>query len=810
MASQYLARLGIVLGVDSGELVQGIEDAKKQFHNFKNQVEKDTKAAAREFEVLKNATEDYGKTLTKVEQIQREIDRGRFMFASQNVKDKLLEQARAYDAQAVSMKKVAGAMTDQQRIQMTYQVTDFVTQIASGQNAMIAFLQQGGQLKDSMGGVGNALRALGTLITPFTVSMAALGTTAAVVGLAFYKASDEMDNFGKSLGITGGYAGLAYGEFLQLGNILQSKTKTAIGDARDVMMSLVESGKFTKTSIEAVGSAILQFSRATGVNGKEAAQKLIPLLDGTAASAKGLNDRYHMLTLAQYQQIEALEKQGKIQESIKLQADLLTEQFSGVERKLGTLQKAWKEVGEWASWAWDKMLNIGREDDTVIQLEKINSEIVKTMKTIAEKRALGMNTQLMDAELEKLKAKFQTTVDKLVEESEAAATKARIAAENDRKISLFAKAGGSEGLKSAKKAADKAEIDAEYKRLEALTDEQGRIQLELQRKIQQIKLEEAEKNEKTFGQFSAEWARERVAKVAEAEAEAKKKMKDMQWAKDLERFNKEADIGERLEREEAKIRADIAAKRDEATSTRQQLDAKFSLIGATQKEIDITMSRIEYQKELNKLQRSQEFKNMAADKQQEQLRQLEAIQKAKEANIELAESFRYLQGMYDAVWSNMASAIETFVRTGKLSIKDFTRSVIQDMLIMNMKLQAMQLVRGLIGSMFGRFAVGGVQGPDNIDVGGGWNPGRAMGGPVSAGTTYLVGERGPELFMPSGSGTIIPNNELGGGSVTNVTNNYINAIDAKSFEQRLLESNQAIWSANQYASKNLATNFGRT
>jgi hypothetical protein len=41
--------------------------------------------------------------------------------------------------------------------------------------------------------------------------------------------------------------------------------------------------------------------------------------------------------------------------------------------------------------------------------------------------------------------------------------------------------------------------------------------------------------------------------------------------------------------------------------------------------------------------------------------------------------------------------------------------------------------------------------------------GKAAGGPVSAGTTYLVGERGPELFTPSGSGNIIPNHKMGGG-----------------------------------------------
>jgi phage-related minor tail protein len=48
--------------------------------------------------------------------------------------------------------------------------------------------------------------------------------------------------------------------------------------------------------------------------------------------------------------------------------------------------------------------------------------------------------------------------------------------------------------------------------------------------------------------------------------------------------------------------------------------------------------------------------------------------------------------------------------------------------------------------------------------------GRASGGPVSAGTPYMVGEKGPELFMPGRSGTIVPNNALGGGSTNVVVN----------------------------------------
>ena len=46
---------------------------------------------------------------------------------------------------------------------------------------------------------------------------------------------------------------------------------------------------------------------------------------------------------------------------------------------------------------------------------------------------------------------------------------------------------------------------------------------------------------------------------------------------------------------------------------------------------------------------------------------------------------------------------------------------------------------------------------------------RAMGGPVSAGSPYLVGERGPELIVPSTSGTVIPNGALGGTTILNVT-----------------------------------------
>jgi hypothetical protein len=59
---------------------------------------------------------------------------------------------------------------------------------------------------------------------------------------------------------------------------------------------------------------------------------------------------------------------------------------------------------------------------------------------------------------------------------------------------------------------------------------------------------------------------------------------------------------------------------------------------------------------------------------------------------------------------------------------------------------------------------------------------RASGGPVMGGGTYLVGERGPELFTPSSSGNITPNNALGGGA--NITVN-VNGGDPNSIVRAL-------------------------
>ena len=165
------------------------------------------------------------------------------------------------------------------------------------------------------------------------------------------------------------------------------------------------------------------------------------------------------------------------------------------------------------------------------------------------------------------------------------------------------------------------------------------------------------------------------------------------------------------------------------------------------------------------------------------------------------------QQAFESVMGNMNAALDNFVRTGKLSFKDLSRSIIQDLIAIELKASAMAMFKSMSGmSMFDSLLRGGA--PANI-----FNPDvnyRADGGGISANSPYIVGERGPELIVPSSSGTVIPNNMLGSmnSNQPSVTYNgpYIasmNAIDTQSATQFLAKNKSAVWAANQTAQRSL-------
>jgi len=164
---------------------------------------------------------------------------------------------------------------------------------------------------------------------------------------------------------------------------------------------------------------------------------------------------------------------------------------------------------------------------------------------------------------------------------------------------------------------------------------------------------------------------------------------------------------------------------------------------------------------------------------------------------------------FNTIVDSMSSALSNFVKTGKLNFADLARSMIADLIQIQIKAQATQLFSGLFAGFPGTSS-----GPAPVvDMSNAATlTGRASGGPLAAGQASIVGENGPEIIVPQGASTVIPNNMIGGmsGQTTNVTNYNIQAIDTKSFEDRLYGSSGAIWAANQYATKNIATTRSRT
>lgn len=799
MASQNIARLGVVLGLDTAEFTASIDKAISENAKLKNAIRRDTNAAAGELMNLKHATDDYGKSLTRVQLMERETTSGRFMNATKDMKDRLLEQAKAYDAIASAATKATAAefkMNAQQKMGLTYQTTDLITSLAAGQNPFIVLLQQGGQLKDQMGGLGNMFKAIGTLITPFRVGVTLLGSAIGTLAYAAYSGRDELDKLKDTLTLTGNYAGITTEKFYTLADELSGRTNASIGKTKDALNAVVASGKFTAASISSVTQAIISYSQIAGVDAKTAADKLMSGLDGTASGARALNKEMNFLTFEQYKQIQALEQAGKKQDAAKIAAIALNTQLAAQRRELGLIDKAWENTTNALSKFWNLLKDIGKPETTDQVIAQLDRQISAAQKALDNANKDSPFYQRQQAGIAKLKEEKEALLE--TERLKARSVAARDVGDSKAKIEDDVENASTRIQKASELA--KARAAAQYAIAVRSANEIEKANLEITKKADEAYAEMKEKNAKEFGKFSVQNQaiyEQKVIEIAQNGAAKITEIKSKARAAEIAAQNAEEQRLKDMNDDFAKMQADAEWTAKEKTRNleldKQDLQLRNQMLYASEKELQLAELQLKYQR-----------LREAGGANLEQLKQQEAIEKF---NIELRDTMKKTSEVFDSVWGNMSSAIDRFVKTGKLSMKDFARSVIQDLIAIQMKAQAIAILRMMFGMTTSSSSYN-ASGSISEHV---FNPaGRASGGPVSGNTPYMVGEKGPELFMPSGSGTIIPNNETSQmGGVTNVTNNYINAIDTKSFEDRLLGSHNAIWAANQYANKSLAVNRGR-
>lgn len=882
MANQILARLGVVMTLNVAKWEQEVNQAIEAEKKLKREITKQNNDAAKEILKLTYAVQDFGREVTLVEKIQREfVQGGKYAHLAEEGKAAFLKQAAAMDALVASSKKAqkesikAAGLTTYQLQALSYQTTDIVTSLAGGQNPMLVLLQQGGQLRDQFGGVTNVFKAFAQVLTLTRVVVGGLAAAFGTLAYAAYKGNEEFKEFNNSLILSGNTAGLTFDKFRGLAQSLAGGGMVGLKDAKDIFASLASSGQFTSKSIESVAQSIALVSRLSGQSVDVVGKELISAFNGTASSAKNLNEKYNFLTLAQYRQIEAMEKVGDKQGAINTLSQALNEKLEKQAPQLGTIAKLWNSLAN----TWERIKNIGVPDTDEQMLEFLSKQ-VNYYQTMVDRfpEAEARQRQLSRATEEYLKLSNKVREDRKKAEEEA-----KKAQDEKTKIDLYAKAGGlatdirkkyelektlddiqfQSRLENAK-GLERIDIEAEHKAAEARrkirqkNEEENNVFVIRNKKQLDADLDAIEKEKlqkRNAMEFEARKSIEEKVNTVLNEVEANKELialfekqkvvtlddiekikvrkqlqdeinkiiadpRISQTEKDrLQNIMKEAFaqkeltegrkklLEKALETEKA-VRDAQKTESDSVALEKRKLEIYSENLLMTEAERDIALSRLETEQKIAAIRQKMIDNPEFSARGEGLIAEQGAIQRRREEVIGLAERLKVLRDVNQAVFSNMENAIVNFVKTGKLSFKDLARSIIQDILAIYMKAQMLQMFKsfgGLFSASSGAATTAG--GTPMIGDFPASVPVAADGGYIGGPT--IVGENGPELFIPRTAGTIIPNQQMAGmtGTPQVVYNGpYIanmQAIDTQSAAQFLARNKESVWAANQSASRSV-------
>lgn len=292
------------------------------------------------------------------------------------------------------------------------QMTDIIVGLSTGQSPFMVLMQQGGQLKDMFGGIGPAIKGVGGyvlgLINPVTLAAAAVG----VLGLAYYKGSQEQDEFYKSLTLSGNLVGKTTGQLAEMAARVSVVANSTTGVTAATLNQIVSSGKVAAESLERVTTAVVEISEATGIATEKLVGDFNDIAADPVAAITKLNDQYHFLTLATYNQIKALQDEGNQQDAARVATDAyanaMQQRANDIHQNLGILERAWDSLAKTAKGAWDAMLDIGREQTGTERISQIRKELDWIDKAAGGKLFFGGRKAELEDELNNLQSQITT------------------------------------------------------------------------------------------------------------------------------------------------------------------------------------------------------------------------------------------------------------------------------------------------------------------------------------------------------------------------------------------------------------------
>ncbi|AWY08643.1 putative tail tape measure protein [Escherichia phage Eco_BIFF] len=264
---------------------------------------------------------------------------------------KLKDQGRAMNAAGISAGEYRQAMR-----MLPAQITDVVTSLASGMPVWMVAIQQGGQIKDSFGGIGNTFKVLLSYINPVTAGVGVLVGSLGLLAKAGYDSYKSITDIQNALIETGGYAGVTAEDLDSVSKKIAQTSNSTIGSIREIVTELASSGKYTREQIQNITKATAEWSAATGKSASQIIAEFDKIASDPVKGLEKLNEQYNFLEKGQLTYIDTLSRtKGEteaVSEATKLFADVMEKRMKSIADNSTPLEKMWSDIKQWASDAW--------------------------------------------------------------------------------------------------------------------------------------------------------------------------------------------------------------------------------------------------------------------------------------------------------------------------------------------------------------------------------------------------------------------------------------------------------------------------
>ncbi|MGI1273504.1 phage tail tape measure protein [Enterobacter kobei] len=260
------------------------------------------------------------------------------------------------------------------------QFTDIATQLAGGQSPWLILLQQGGQVKDSFGGIIPTFRALLGTISPVMVGVTALSAATGALFYAWYAGSSTLSDFNKTLVLSGNSAGLTSDRMLVLARNGQAAGLT-FNQTSEALTELVNAGVRAGSRFDDMSQAVARFTDASGVPVDKVAAAFGKLTSDPTSGLIAMAQQFHNVTAEQIAYVAQLQRAGDEAAALQAANDAATsgfnEQTKSLRDNMGTIESSADSLKRAFKSMWDAALDIGRPDTAQEMVAKAEAAFKK-------------------------------------------------------------------------------------------------------------------------------------------------------------------------------------------------------------------------------------------------------------------------------------------------------------------------------------------------------------------------------------------------------------------------------------------------